>query len=1382
MRILVASTNTFPLPRMYMHIISTDRTLSQRVYPWGHHLFRVAMTKAAVKNMLRLMEAEPAGSPELDQYAHFVVQQDEIVLGDRSLDSDQPTTVSESGGRDTASNGAEDVRDGDGADASTCASNMGTPTPPLVGYGAHGDGTYQRLAEAGSSHIDMLSTAISDRRQANLHDGSGSAPPVDRDEGNVGLDVADGGKYDRSSRSHGVTGATAHPLPCSDRRRKSSDSTPPELVAGLDAIKLNVAERDEACVNEGSTRAAISEKSAVTASPIASGASVGQVVDNDSMSVARKTTISKPLVDVPARENCAQAGERDHRFSDTAQARINEGDATPHPGPEHMNVQPSPENLGVDPTHRPAATVVTTGVVATGRRDNEKTDVDGVGPGNQGICLQVEGRTPENMDTPATPGVSSEVFSTVPIATITTTVESAPEAADSSVMEPSETRPSQSPPLPSATATAVPVAAVLDRGAAPNTPAAPEISSNGNRAQASQRAQETSATDPPDPPTRPRASMDGSCSDPQAAAVSDVSDVAAVRESPSATVAVRRLSPSGEDRLENQCPVSRHNDIESATEASLSESLTHLPIRERLLRRARASADISGVSEVTGESDPDRINDCKKDDCDRLNDDGQETPVHATATEKKGEKTPVHESAKCVADQGREGCDAVNDGVSAMDDDQLPSSKNIDVSHCEQSAETINPEANSTVIQPAEEAIATPEVIDSTTTGQDGDDDTPGKARTQTVTPAVCQDLASLDVKSHRTGDGEDVPNTCADGDAEGQQSSVAVREQAVSKKEEAGLDHTNKPDTVDNPVDDRRLDDPTELEGETSGVPVVGTEGALPSKATVEDTGVKADSDPAMEKRSGGDGENEIGEGSAAEKESASPKPDSARTRDGDSNNRDGSHDEGSPAYSVANFQGESRAKTNKPRSGEGETTGGDANVGVIGEATAGEGEEPPAGAKSVCGDEAAEQAEIEPEWIEGYDPSHDCYYYHHVATGESSWFRPDAPYEPYVHSDEEEDDGVEENAVVLEGDGEDGEGVRKERKGRNGAQPSSRRTSKSDSGHSSLDRGDESTKGKYALTGRKKQKNSHDSNSRRKSEHHHERRKSGRGTNGASRRKKRSPSPTAGGSRTRSSPRIVRVPYSSENSRSNSESRSVSRSSGDSGSRRLDKTGGRSEKSKTRDSRQEADHDRQSSRTNNSATKNAGRKSSNTGRGGGSDGDNDLCHSGRRRRRKTESGAQKKSALDRLNDLTDENLRTSDSSSTGDFDVRGGRNTPRDGKHRRDDKDRRRHNNSKARGGSGSPSRRRRRSRSPGSGGGAVGGHGPSLRDEGGERFSSRWRSEFSSSSSRRYSSPSGGRRREQDRRASFSAGNVVAGSSSRREKERSSHRGSRSGDRDY
>lgn len=48
------------------------------------------------------------------------------------------------------------------------------------------------------------------------------------------------------------------------------------------------------------------------------------------------------------------------------------------------------------------------------------------------------------------------------------------------------------------------------------------------------------------------------------------------------------------------------------------------------------------------------------------------------------------------------------------------------------------------------------------------------------------------------------------------------------------------------------------------------------------------------------------------------------------------------------------------------------------------------------------------EPDWIEGYDPGHDCYYYHHVPTGESRWYKPDEPYEPYVHSDEDpEEDG---------------------------------------------------------------------------------------------------------------------------------------------------------------------------------------------------------------------------------------------------------------------------------------------------------------------------------------------------------------------------------------
>lgn len=39
---------------------------------------------------------------------------------------------------------------------------------------------------------------------------------------------------------------------------------------------------------------------------------------------------------------------------------------------------------------------------------------------------------------------------------------------------------------------------------------------------------------------------------------------------------------------------------------------------------------------------------------------------------------------------------------------------------------------------------------------------------------------------------------------------------------------------------------------------------------------------------------------------------------------------------------------------------------------------------------------------WVEGYDSTHDCYYYHHVHTGESTWHKPNEPFEPYVHPEE--------------------------------------------------------------------------------------------------------------------------------------------------------------------------------------------------------------------------------------------------------------------------------------------------------------------------------------------------------------------------------------------
>lgn len=43
---------------------------------------------------------------------------------------------------------------------------------------------------------------------------------------------------------------------------------------------------------------------------------------------------------------------------------------------------------------------------------------------------------------------------------------------------------------------------------------------------------------------------------------------------------------------------------------------------------------------------------------------------------------------------------------------------------------------------------------------------------------------------------------------------------------------------------------------------------------------------------------------------------------------------------------------------------------------------------------------------WIEGYDSTHDCYYYHHVSTGESTWNKPNEPFEPYVHPEEHDGD----------------------------------------------------------------------------------------------------------------------------------------------------------------------------------------------------------------------------------------------------------------------------------------------------------------------------------------------------------------------------------------
>ena len=61
--------------------------------------------------------------------------------------------------------------------------------------------------------------------------------------------------------------------------------------------------------------------------------------------------------------------------------------------------------------------------------------------------------------------------------------------------------------------------------------------------------------------------------------------------------------------------------------------------------------------------------------------------------------------------------------------------------------------------------------------------------------------------------------------------------------------------------------------------------------------------------------------------------------------------------------------------------------------------------GKKSNTTKQARSGVFAEPAWIQGYDPTHDCYYYYYVPTSESTWHKTDEPYEAYVHSDEDDD-----------------------------------------------------------------------------------------------------------------------------------------------------------------------------------------------------------------------------------------------------------------------------------------------------------------------------------------------------------------------------------------
>lgn len=263
--------------------------------------------------------------------------------------------------------------------------------------------------------------------------------------------------------------------------------------------------------------------------------------------------------------------------------------------------------------------------------------------------------------------------------------------------------------------------------------------------------------------------------------------------------------------------------------------------------------------------------------------------------------------------------------------------------------------------------------------------------------------------------------------------------------------------------------------------------------------------------------------------------------------------------------------------------------------------GDTPPIGdagtAVTQVNEKANDEADVEPEWIEGYDPSHDCYYYHHVPTGESSWYKPDAAYEPYVHSDED----TQNEALADRGHAE----------GRKS--PLSGRKS---SDHR-LKRGDDEGGRSFNDT---QDTREYVSGSTAPAKGHGDRCKVG-DSNSAGAVKKRTSS--AAGSRRRSNSRSDPLSFSSE-SRPGETERSASQS-GDG------RRGGRSSRSHPRASRQ---HDEQSTAYDVTKEGHKGKKT----RG--------MVY----RRQSVE-----RSALERLNNLTDENDSASDGNAT-DVEKRGG------------------------------------------------------------------------------------------------------------------------------
>lgn len=1063
-------------------------------------LVRVAITKAAVKNMLRLMEAEPAGSPELDQYAEFVLQQDEIMIGDRT--PKQSAMIDPRDG-DVWSNVRPRDKTRDSIDASTYACTSVLDTSVVISGVRQPNGNSTRSVAHGGE------------------DGVEPEHPVD----GVGV-----------NRSSGAVGAIA--VPGSDMRLSSisSESRPAQGALGLDftnsdSVGETMRVDGEECPGEN-----VAGKSATTVS-VAVG-STNRVVDDNSMLLEPAGAITIQAVELPGGEKGAQAEKDWQGEIGTAQGKIDESDVIRAGcGLDIGEASLGSRSASGDPKQQSTVTGVAA-AVAMECTDNGEAGAD---LGNPAIALSPSGeeRGPHNESAPTVPGLSSGAVGRVVVATLT------PD--DSAELPPKML--SQIPPLETEAAL-VTLAAGANSAKAPNTLVAVENLSNEDR-KSSQRAGEMSANVSPNPVTGLGTCKKRSIEDPPlvtagicVATIGGVPSASAIRDAPITSKA---------SSFANQLPActNAENSTAATTIASALGS-SHLSARERLLRRVRTSMDGS-VSPSTSDSDAHEVDDREEIETDRLNDNPDASALGADEDEEK-----VHQqSREHVADQPNERRDAID---ATSDHDRISSNNEVALSPC----------------QYMQDIGISLVAADSTGAGD-------GETRDglPLITPSgPSHDVRPLNNASENAGEGGGTPSIKDADVADCPPSAVTQEQRAVERERHLGR---MRKDDIESSSDEKLDDGPRDLDGTSS--PAVGPEHASSIDTPVEDEGVGSGTEGLGE---GSD--NRIDEGTTVENEVALPKPDLVHVEDGNG----GRHDR-DPVASLRDLPVEAKVGSDGTRSVDGEQA---RDEGKVGKAVDTEGE--------VLVDANVEQAvhtaDTEPEWIEGYDPSHDCYYYHHVATGESSWYKPDAPYEPYVHSDEDDDvvDSEEEEPVEEIG------GDRKELETRLSTKGGGDHRSSQDEGTSGIVDVKDRAQSKDLVT------------TLHRAEYRHEQRKMSATAPRAGRRKR--PSSSTADSRRRSS-------RGSEDtsSRSGSESCSTSRSYDGSRVRKI----GRSEKKDTRR--------RDDVRSSGESTGRAGKTTKTRG--------------GDVHRRQS----AKKSALDRLNNLTDENITASDAT-TSDIERRAG------------------------------------------------------------------------------------------------------------------------------